>query len=272
MQPLVNVLPVWFLIIIITLICVVVLGGLIFLVFGVIKLLTTKNIKAGSIEIGNRSDTSINMSIEALEKVLSTFTRAVRDTSTNTDRKRAADKIDYMVGKLGTIFVEYKKRFVIKMEEKGLEKRVVTGHSDYRTYIMSIKFCLYLYNGSECLKSLLKHELKDMVYQGKEGRELEDYIDSVYQQFSALVDATLEQYYTNTTFSGIEGNSSFRVVTLEDLHEAIDDMESFIKPMMADIFRYAKEVDEKMDAYEIQKIDEGIHTVKTILLGGSDEE
>lgn len=204
---------------------------------------------------------------ESIDKVFRVFVDAITNTLDKSRNKRIADKMNLAVGKLGGIYTQYKKAFFKVMREKCIEERSITAHDDYITFDLALRAALYLQNGTECFKSIIKTELKEESYRAKEGKEFQEFLENVGIQLNTVFSKTFEQSYKNSSIFGDSDTPTYRIVSLEDIYQIYDDTWSTVKLEIQGIFEGAKEIDINLERLEEEQMQTNIDSVKSILMG-----
>jgi hypothetical protein len=216
---------------------------------------------------GNSSGRVLVLPEESIDKVFRVFVDAITNTLDRSRNKRTADKMNLAVGKLGGIYTQYKKAFFKVMRDRGVEERTITAHDDYITFDLALRAALYLQNGTECFKSIIKTELKEGSYREKEGKEFQDFVENVGIQLNTIFSKTFEQSYKNSSIFGEANTPTYRVVSLEDIYDIYDSTWDKVKLEIGDIFTGAKEIDNNLEKLEAEQMQDNIDSVKAILMG-----
>jgi len=255
-----------------------VLVGLAVLVLIAIVFLVIKLIKNGfsvgpvSVKGGKSESKSVMLS----EDNIDVFFNVIIDTVTNaiekSTSKRVSDKMEFAEGKLGSLYTTYKKEFFKLLEGKGLDKRLITAHDDYVTFDLSLKTALYLQNGIDSFKTILKNELKDGLYRDKTGNEYDDFIKNLGIRFNTIFSKTFEGSYKNSTYYGTSSEPTFRLIVVEEIYKIFEVTWPVIKDEIRAIFDHAKDTDKRIDEWEVEKRKDNIKVITTLLLGSAGDE
>jgi hypothetical protein len=239
----------------------------------VITRVVRTGVKIGNVDIkGSEIKPAVKMltlTEETVDKLFRLFISTLSSTMERSKNKRMSDKMDYAVGKLGSIYTVYKKTFFKLVEEKGIDKRIIINHDDYITFDLSLRTALYLQNGVDCYKSVIKTELRDGFYNTKEGSEYEEFIKNMGMRFNTIFSKAFEGAYKNASFYGDSQEQIYRLVSVEEVFKIFDVTWPMIKDDVRDIFDNAKKIDIILDKLEKEKMDESIEAIKTYILGGN---
>jgi len=239
----------------------------------VITRVVRTGVKIGNVDIkGSEIKPAVKMltlTEETVDKLFRLFISTLSSTMERSKNKRMSDKMDYAVGKLGSIYTVYKKTFFKLVEEKGIDKRIIINHDDYITFDLSLRTALYLQNGVDCYKSVIKTELRDGFYNTKEGSEYEEFIKNMGMRFNTIFSKAFEGTYKNASFYGDSQEQIYRLVSVEEVFKIFDVTWPMIKDDVRDIFDNAKKIDIILDKLEKEKMDESIEAIKTYILGGN---
>lgn len=215
----------------------------------------------------SKGNKSVTLSEDNIDKLFRVFINTITTTIQQTQGKRMADKMEVAEGKLGAMYTFYKKQFFKLLREKDVDERVITAHDDYITFDLTLRTALYLHNGTECFKSLIKGELKDQVYRDKTGNEYDEFLNNLGSRFHTVFSKAFESAYRNATYYGENKDQIFRLVSVEDVYKMFDDTWPQIKDNIKDIFDEANKIDQNQDAVQNEKMEENISTIKTVLMG-----
>ena len=243
---------------------------LVFLVVGILFVFIRKalqqGLQVGNVAIGGDSP-SVTLSEDNVDKVFRVFIEALSTTLEQSKNKRLADKMDFVEGKLGLIHSLYKKEFFKLLESKDVEQRIVTQHDDYMMFDLSLRTALYLQNGVDCYKTIIRGELREQIYRSKDGVEYDEFIKNVGERLNTIYTKTFETYYKNSTFYGVGTDAVFRAVSAEEIYKIYDNTWNNVRNEIKAIFDNAKSIDTKYDTLEEDKMENSITTVKAVLRG-----
>lgn len=210
---------------------------------------------------------------ETIDKLFNVFIETITDTIDKTKNKRMSEKMSIVENKLNNILKCLKSRFAELLKEKKINEKMITLHDDYITFDLTLKTILYLQNGIKSFKTILKDELQEKTYLSLSEENFEIFIEEFNNKFEAVFNNVIEQAYKTSTLFGMEDKLKFRVISAEESKELYKECwKGLIKKEINDLFLKSIDIDKKHEKREKENIQNNINSIKSILLGDSNEK
>jgi hypothetical protein len=197
---------------------------------------------------------------------------AVQGTIEETFNRDLADKMDIAINKIDSIYIEHMNNFKELLKTEGVDERCLTTHIDYQTFELALKVSFYTNNGQECVKSLIREDIKFKRYPRENNSlEIESYINDFYIKINKLISSAFDRYYTNQINMRLDKTSEFRLVTTNEILEINKKLKQLVKNKIKEIVLASQKIDEGFPKKKEEVLEDKINKLKNIILNKGDK-